>query len=274
MRAVGLGVTVATSNKRARELARAKEERRRARLAAEAAKRRRQRIIAGSLVVALILALTGGFLLSTLLGADDDAPAAEAPDTTAPQVTGCTPAGEMVDEPKSYQAPGDAGLGGATAVNLTFQTNCGAIVVAADPVAAPQTVASMTFLAKDGFFDNTLCHRLTTDGIFVLQCGDPTASGSGGPGYSVPDENLPAQGDINYPAGTVAMANAGPGTAGSQFFIVYKDTTLPPNYTVWGKVTSGLEIVEQVAAAGTTDGGTDGAPSQAVMIEAVTVEPQ
>lgn len=266
---------VATSNKRARELARAKEERRRARLAQEARKRKRQRIIAGGLVVALILAVTGGFLLSKLLGGKDDAPAAaESPSTSAQPVANCTAAGEMVDDPKTYQAPGDAGIAGAATVNLTLQTNCGDIVIAADPKAAPQTVASMAFLAKDGYFNNTLCHRLTTDGIFVLQCGDPTASGSGGPGYSVPDENLPAQADNNYPAGTVAMANAGPGTGGSQFFIVYKDTTLPPNYTVWGKVTSGLDIVEQVAAAGTTDGGTDGGPAQAVMINAVTVDAQ
>ena len=134
------------------------------------------------------------------------------------------------------------------------------------------TVASEAFLAADGFYDNTTCHRLTTSGIYVLQCGDPKGDGSGGPGYSVPDENLPADGENNYPAGTVAMANAGPGTAGSQFFIVYADTTLPGDYTVWGTVTSGLDIVQEVASGGVADGSTDGSPMQPVFIESATVQ--
>jgi peptidyl-prolyl cis-trans isomerase B (cyclophilin B) len=131
----------------------------------------------------------------------------------------------------------------------------------------------MAFLANDEYFNNTLCHRVTTDGIYVLQCGDPTASGTGGPGFTLPDENLPADALLNYPAGTVAMANSGPNTAGSQFFIVYRDTSLPSSYTVWGGVESGLDIVAEVAAAGTTDGSTDGAPLQSVMIQQASAEP-
>ena len=137
--------------------------------------------------------------------------------------------------------------------------------------AAPETVNAMLFLAQEGYFDSTLCHRLTTEGIKVLQCGDPTATGTGGPGFTIPDENLPEEGDTNYPAGTVAMANAGPGTSGSQFFLVYEDTTLPPNYTIWGQVSSGLDIVEQVAGAGVAGGGADGAPAAPIGIEAATV---
>lgn len=269
---------MATSNKRDRQLAAAKEQRRKARLAEQARRKRRQQIIAVALVLGLVLALTGGFLLSTLLGGNNDDTASggdastDAGATDAQPVASCREAGELTDTAKTYPAAGDGGVAGAAL--FTFQTNCGDIVVQADAAAAPQTVNSMAFLAKDGYFNNTLCHRLTTEGIFVLQCGDPTASGSGGPGYALAEENLPAASERNYPAGTVAMANAGAGTTGSQFFIVYQDSTLPPNYTVWGTVTTGLDIVTQVAAAGTADGGTDGAPAQAVMIEAVTVSAQ
>jgi peptidyl-prolyl cis-trans isomerase B (cyclophilin B) len=89
----------------------------------------------------------------------------------------------------------------------------------------------------------------------------------------VPDENLPDDGEANYPAGTVAMANAGPGTAGSQFFIVYDDTTLPGAYTIWGQVTSGLDIVKEVASVGVADGTSDGTPLQPVFIESATIQP-
>jgi peptidyl-prolyl cis-trans isomerase B (cyclophilin B) len=270
---------VATTKKRAKELARAKEERRRARQAEEEAKRRRRNKVAVIVVVAAILLGTGGYLLwsgsdseEPLAGDSGEPPASE--DSGAQPVASCEEAGELQDEPKSYEAPGDSGLGGATAATFTLETNCGEIVITADAAAAPETVGAMAFLANDGYFDNTLCHRLTTDGIYVLQCGDPTASGSGGPGFALPDENLPEEAMLNYPAGTVAMANAGPGTSGSQFFLVYRDTTLPSSYTVWGTVTAGLDLVEQVAAAGTTDGGTDGAPLQAVMIQRASAQPQ
>ncbi|MFZ9922267.1 MAG: peptidylprolyl isomerase, partial [Candidatus Nanopelagicaceae bacterium] len=122
---------------------------------------------------------------------------------------------------------------------LTLQTNCGNIVIETFAKAAPVTITVMSQLARAGYFDKTLCHRLTTEGIFVLQCGDPTASGSGGPTFRYRDENLPLAAENNYPAGSVAMANSGPNTNGSQFFLVYKDTTLGPNYTLWGKIVSG-----------------------------------
>ena len=139
-----------------------------------------------------------------------------------------------------------------------------------DP-AAEVTDASMAYLAADGYFNNTPCHRLTTQGIYVLQCGDPTGTGTGGPGYEIPDENLPENTPNNYPKGTVAMANAGPNTNGSQFFIVYQDTTLPPNYTIWGTVSQGLDVVEKVAAAGVQGGGTDGPPALPITIQTATV---
>lgn len=134
---------------------------------------------------------------------------------------------------------------------LTFATNCGDIVIALNPK-APQTITNISALANAGYFDKSLCHRLTTQGLFVLQCGDPTLTGAGSPtgwkGYA--DENLPKAGANNYPAGTVAMANSGPGTNGSQFFLVYADTQLGPNYTIWGRITKGLDILKKVGAAG------------------------
>lgn len=155
---------------------------------------------------------------------------------------------------------------------FTLNTNCGQIVFKAFGVKAPLTVIAMSTLAKAGFFDHSLCHRLTTSGLYVLQCGDPTASGSGGPMFQYPDENLPVVTTNDYPAGTIAMANSGPNTNGSQFFIVYKDTTLAPSYTVWGMVTKGLDIVKRVAAQGVIGGGSDGKPKQTIAIETVVVK--
>jgi peptidyl-prolyl cis-trans isomerase B (cyclophilin B) len=138
------------------------------------------------------------------------------------------------------------------AKTLTITTNCGPIVISLLGAKAPITVTSIAALANAGYYNKSLCHRLTTEGIFVLQCGDPTASGSGSPtgwkGYV--DENLPKAAGINYPAGTVAMANSGPKTNGSQFFLVYQDTTLGPDYTIWGKITKGLDLVQKVGAVG------------------------
>ena len=161
-----------------------------------------------------------------------------------------------------------------TTYTFVFNTNCGKIVVAADAKNAPITVRNLAGLAKAKFFNNSLCHRLTTDSIYVLQCGDPSASGTLGPGFKYADENLPTTIPKNrYPAGTVAMANSGAGTNGSQFFFVYRDGTfdLPPNYTIWGHVTSGLDILKAIAAKGTVTGGADGWPAQAIAVNSVTV---
>lgn len=204
-----------------------------------------------------------------------DAPSdpASAPPTEEPiGEEACTSPGPLRPEALTFDEPGsvsDPALVSDPAW-LSFQTNCGDIVIETNPDAA-QTVASMAFLAEQGYFDGTQCHRLTTEGIFVLQCGDPLGNGTGGPGYAIPDENLPPTGDANYPAGTVAMANAGPGTGGSQFFITYADTTLPPGYSIWGTVESGLDIVQRIAAAGVEGGGADGAPAQPVVIDRATI---
>lgn len=290
------------SNKRAREVARAKAERQRQRRAErDAQRRRRTQIIAAVAVLAVVIGGVVWFALSrpaTPVAGDGTTPTATAsPDPTGEPTGEATPdpSAEPTEEPEPTAAPTEpvvAECGPApqtrpddltwpqaptdvltpdTAYTLRMDTNCGRIDIATDPEAAPETVASMVFLTEEGYFDLTSCHRLTTAGIYVLQCGDPAGNGTGGPGYTVPDENLPTEGANNYPAGTVAMANAGPGTAGSQFFIVYQDTTLPPAYTIWGSVTRGLDIVEAVAAAGVAGGGTDGPPAQPVVIETARV---
>jgi peptidyl-prolyl cis-trans isomerase B (cyclophilin B) len=154
---------------------------------------------------------------------------------------------------------------------FTFTTNCGNIVIKADGKSAPITVTALSALAAGGFFDQTLCHRLTTENIYVLQCGDPTATGLGGPNFTYRDENLPTAEENNYPAGVVAMHNSGQDSNGSQFFIFYADSSLPPNYTIWGKVTKGLEIIQMVAKSGVLDGKKDGSPKQKIGIEKVNV---
>ena len=147
-----------------------------------------------------------------------------------------------------------------------LETTCGTVDIALEATRAPRTVNSFVFLAGQKYFDHTRCHRLTTAGIFVLQCGDPTATGTGGPGYQFPNENLDG---ATYPAGTVAMANAGPDTNGSQFFLVYKDSQLPPNYTPFGKITGGMDVLARVADAGAA-GGEDGRPNADVVLNSVT----
>lgn len=215
---------------------------------------------------AKIAALAAAFALSPLLsacGSDTSADGSASPSASSASASEtCAPVSGTPTS-KQYDKPGDV----APASQITFDTNCGPIVIKTDPD-APKTVKSMTFLAQEGYFDNTPCHRLTTMGIYVLQCGDPTGRGIGNPGYAIPNENLPPGGfqKPNYPAGTVAMANSGPDTNGSQFFIVYKDTVLPSDYTIWGKVVSGLDIVQRVADQGVSNGTGDGKPVQPVQI--------
>lgn len=133
---------------------------------------------------------------------------------------------------------------------LTLTTNCGVIVAKLDPK-APFTVTQMAALVRAKYFDQSLCHRLAISGFYMLQCGDPTATGTGGPGFTFTDENLPLTAKVTYPAGTLAMANSGPNTNGSQFFLVFKDSgTLGPDYSVWGKITKGLDVLNYIAAQG------------------------
>lgn len=143
----------------------------------------------------------------------------------------------------TFAEPGDAGITGP--VEVVLHTSCGAVRLRLDPAAAPETVNSFVFLARQGYFDGTVSHRVVPG--FVVQAGDPLASGRGGPGYTIPDE-LPPAGFV-YSRGVVAMANTGePHSGGSQFFLVLDQTSLPANYTVLGEVVDGLDVLDRIAA--------------------------
>jgi len=151
----------------------------------------------------------------------------------------------------------------------TLTTSAGKIVFELSSK-TPCTDNSFEFLAAHNFFNSTPCHRLlNAPGYSALQCGDPSGTGTGGPGYKFADENLSG---ATYLKGTVAMANAGPGTNGSQFFFVFNDSKFAPNYTPFGIVTSGLDVLDAIAAAGTSNGSTDGAPATPVTIYRLTVK--
>jgi peptidyl-prolyl cis-trans isomerase B (cyclophilin B) len=168
-------------------------------------------------------------------------------------------------------------------ISASMVTNQGNIGLQLDNAKSPCTVNSFASLAQQGFFNDTPCHRLTTSGgLAVLQCGDPTGQGTGGPGYQFDNEYPTSQFQpddpklgqpVVYPRGTLAMANAGPGTNGSQFFLVYKDSQLPPNYTVFGTIDqTGLATLDKIAAAGTADGSPDGKPKNDVQVKSIQLD--
>ena len=187
-------------------------------------------------------------------------------------------ASKPINPPRAGKVPTDPAQ-----VSASMSTNQGNIGLQLDNAKSPCTVNSFASLAQQGFFNDTPCHRLTTsEGLAVLQCGDPTGQGTGGPGYQFDNEyptsqfqpdDPKLQQPVVYPRGTLAMANAGPGTNGSQFFLVYKDSKLPPNYTVFGTIDqTGLATLDKIAAAGTADGGHDGKPKNDVQIKSILLD--
>ncbi|WP_156721496.1 peptidylprolyl isomerase [Streptomyces apocyni] len=266
-----------SSEQRRRQLAREKylrqqQRRETARLRA----RRRNTVIAAAL--AIVLAAGAGAAATGAFKGDDgnnekDNAAADPSQSPVPEPS----------EPKPSPEPKMA-IDKKATYTMGLKTNLGDISIAMDAAKTPSTVNSFKHLADKKYFDGTKCHRLTTKGIFVLQCGDPEGTGAGGPGYNIPDENLEALGKpskedprVTYPAGSVAMANTGqPNSGGSQFFLAYKDTKLPPQYTLFGTMDdAGLKLVKSVGKEGVAEGGqspTDGAPKKGVTIEKATVK--
>ncbi|WP_134773391.1 peptidylprolyl isomerase [Ornithinimicrobium flavum] len=232
-----------------------------------------RRPLVPALALATTLALAACGSGSPMFGADDapsasgDAPGTEVECAEPPAPPSSPPQFSQDDLPAPH--PGDPAT-----VTATLGTSCGDIVVELFADRAPQTVASFVLLAQEGYWDDSPCHRLTTQGIYVLQCGDPTGTGRGNPGYAYGIENAPSDGI--YPPGTLAMARTqDPNSNGGQFFVVHETTQLPVDgggYSIFGQVTEGLDIVEAVAAQGGQGGTPDGAPAQPISILTVDVE--
>ncbi|GLZ10900.1 peptidyl-prolyl cis-trans isomerase [Actinomadura sp. NBRC 104425] len=257
---------------RKKQLARQRYERQQQRRRAQEARARRVKIIGSVLAVAVVAGGVTGVV--ALVGRDDDskADAAASPQASPSARTSSAKPGEC-----AYNDAGDAAkdVGKPPAkpaydktVEATLKTNQGEVELELDGKKAPCTVNSFAYLAKKNYFDKTDCHRLTSGELNVLQCGDPKGDGTGGPGYQFANENTEG---AKYVKGTLAMANSGPDTNGSQFFIVYADSTsLPADYTVFGKITSGLDVVEKIAKGGSEPKG-DGKPTTKVTIQDVAI---
>jgi peptidyl-prolyl cis-trans isomerase B (cyclophilin B) len=262
---------VSGKRERQRKLARERMLRQQARRAERDRKARQITIVAVVCCVVAGLAVGGYFLFAGPGGSKAAAVSAtsSATPSATPVVTTC-----------SYQAGGTparkVGLppakpDGKASYQATIHTNRGDVVIDLLNSKATCTVNSFVYLTAKKYFNNTHCHRLSTVDPFVLQCGDPTGTGKGGPGYTFADENLAG---AKYTPGTVAMANNGPNTNGSQFFIVYKNSKLAPSYTPFGEVVKGLGIIQNVAKAGSDNANAagDGHPKEKVVIESVTIK--
>ena len=247
------------------------------------------------------IALTGTAiaLVATACGGSDEVAGTNAPETTTTTVPAATTTTDSLPEitlppqppsdyagfvaqptacgatapspviPMTFDSPEDQGLDPDGAITATIATSCGDIVVELYPDLAPETVNSFVFLARSGYFDGSVSHRVLPD--FVIQAGDPTATGREGPGYTVPDE-LPEPGFL-YEQGALAMANAGPNTTGSQFFIVLADAPLPNAYSYFGRVVSGLDTIDRIAEIplGPNAFGESSVPLETLYIESVDI---
>jgi peptidyl-prolyl cis-trans isomerase B (cyclophilin B) len=295
------------SNEQRRQAAKRKLERQ---LTRRAERARRRRLTAVIVTVVGVVVVVGGIYFIATAGSGTSSAASSSTSPTPPAPPAVTskgpckytttptqpaPTGKDVGLPADPAATPKAGT-----AQVLFKTTQGNIPMALNKAEAPCTVQSILHLVTSKFFDNTPCHRLTDypnpNPLFVLQCGDPTGSGSGGPGYTIPDEKpsglrpaptttpQPAGSPVPvvYPAGTLAMANTGqPHSGGSQFFLVYKDSQLPANYTVFGTVSpAGMDVLTRIAAAGITPGTdptsgqatpNDGKPKKAVTITQAVV---
>ena len=261
------------SNQQRREAAKRKLERQLARREERDRQRRQRLIVIGA--VAAVLVVTGVVVLVTTRSSgttadagtttSDSATSSSGPATPCTYVTTDVPAAAKDAKPPSNLSPANTGT---VAAELTI--NGQPVPVTLNRAEAPCTVNSFLSLASQGFYNDTPCHRLTASPtLSVLQCGDPSGTGSGGPGYTFADE---VKATAKYPAGTLAMANSGADTNGSQFFIVYKDSKLSPAYTVFGTVSAeGMKAIDAIAAKGVADKSQDGAPAEKVTITKVTV---
>ncbi|OEU96694.1 peptidylprolyl isomerase [Streptomyces oceani] len=266
-----------SSEQRRKQLAREKFLRQQERRADARRKARiRNSLIAAGM--ALALAAGGAYAATGGLNGDEESKenAADKPNKPSKAPDPCDDPAKGKPNGKQWEKEPKLAIDESASYEMTLQTTCGDIPIEMDAEKAPHTVNSFRFLADEKFFDHTPCHRLTTDKqLGVLQCGDPTGRGMGGPGYTIPDENLDdprLKGGV-YPAGTVAMANTGKkDSGGSQFFLVHKKSKLPPKYTPFGTVSeSGMKVLQKIVKAGTANGAPDGPPNATVMIDKARV---
>ncbi|KIQ15934.1 peptidylprolyl isomerase [Rhodococcus sp. Leaf7] len=285
------------TNEQRREAAKRKLERQLESRAARA-RRRKQTTIAAA-VIGLVVVIGGvAIAVGVTRGGDDAVEAADAPTSESSTPEGMLPAGRSEPLPETVTCAYPAGGQAAKPANapqtenvpttnenvsVSMDTSQGPIGLSLNAAEAPCTVNSFASLAGQTYYDNTPCHRLTTaDSLKVLQCGDPTGAGTGGPGYQYAnefptdqyaDDPSALQSPVLYPRGTIAMANAGADTNGSQFFLVYGDSQLPPNYTVFGTIDeAGLATLDKIAAAGVEGGAQDGAPALPTTLNTVQLD--
>ncbi|WP_432837065.1 peptidylprolyl isomerase [Dactylosporangium sp. CA-092794] len=253
-----------TNRDRQRAAARSRLEREMALRAEQSRLRRRRNTTIAAGAGALIVLLAAAWVVVAVTSDDSKGTEAAASPSTSATPTSCTwlpaidPSASPAPDPEVQKATKDVGMPPASGEartgtqTMTLDTSVGTVKIEVDTAHAPCTAESFTYLASKKFFDDTVCHRLVVQSIYVLQCGDPSATGYGGPSYRYAEENLPTDKRPAYGEGVVAMANNGqPASTGSQFFIVYKDIAqLDPNYTVIGRVTEGLDLIKKVADAG------------------------
>jgi cyclophilin family peptidyl-prolyl cis-trans isomerase len=255
---------------------------------AELARKRRRNIGILVTVIAVVVVVGAALLLTGVLNGEDDPTVAadgtgSVPTTSSPAATTnadgtitCTYSPDESGNPNLTDVgtpPNPEATPTQGTATLLMSTDQGDVTLTLDRAKAPCATASFVYLTEQGFYDDTPCHRLVNQESFgVLQCGDPTGEGSGGPTYKYAEEVTP---ETTYPRGTIAMAKtSAPNTTGSQFFLCFVDTELPPEYTAVGTIDeAGLQVLETVAAGGIQDVGPtgDGAPAIPVQIESMTV---
>ncbi len=258
------------TNQQRRDAAKRKLERQLARREAAERARKQRIVIIG--VVAAVVVVAGGVWLFVSRGSSSsasDGSSSTAPTSSTAPSTPCSYP-ESGTAAKQVSPPSNLSPLNSGTVDVTMVLNGKDVPMTLNRAAAPCGVNSFLSLAQQGFYNDTNCHRLTkSDRLNILQCGDPTGQGNGGPGYSFASETT---GSETYPVGTVALANAGPSTTGSQFFIVYGNTTIDPSYTILGTVTGdGMAVIQDIATQGVQHNAQDGAPVAAATISSIAV---
>jgi peptidyl-prolyl cis-trans isomerase B (cyclophilin B) len=246
----------------------------RARRRAERAQQRsrHRKVVAAILAGVLVLAVAGVVIGVAVNAGSSDKKSVTAAPSSDEKVACNGPAETPAPATRTFKAEPKLTIDPAADYTMTLKTSCGTITIPLNAAKAPHTVNLLNFLAADHFYDGTYCHRaVTSQTLTILQCGDPTGTGTGTIGFTIGEENLKG---ATYPRGTLAMAKTSAAhSTGSQFFLVDKDSQLPAQYTVVGHISSGLDVLDKLMAVGNDNsspaGG--GTPNQKIYLEKVTV---